>query len=139
MSIFQLLYISQSTVIPITDELLQDVLAVARRENRKKNVTGMLMARGEYFFQILEGDEATVNALFLKIEKDKRHKNVQVLIRIVDGKRIFAKWSMGLLHDDQNSSIEALIPFIEQKAIQGKKDQDTVLQILNSIAKQDPL
>jgi hypothetical protein len=135
MSVFQLLYVSQATANPITNELVQDILSIARKENRKVNVTGLLIARGEYFFQVLEGDETSVNKLFLKIEKDKRHKNVQVLVRILNGKRIFTNWSMGFLQDDQNASIEALIPFIEQKAIQGKKNQETVLQILNTIAK----
>lgn len=136
MSVFQLLYISQSTANPIPETLAQDILSVARKENRKKNVTGLLIARGDYFFQILEGEEAAVLALFSKIEKDKRHKNVQVLVRIPNGKRIFTKWSMGFLHDDKNESVKELIPFIEQKSIQGKKDQETVIKILNTIARQ---
>lgn len=135
MGVFQLLYISQAFTNPIAEELIQDILSIARKENRKKNLTGVLLARGDYFFQILEGDESSVNTLFAKIEKDKRHKNVQVLVRIPNGKRIFSKWSMGFLQDNQNESVQALIPFIEQKAIQGKKDQETVLQILTTIAK----
>ena len=46
------------------------LLDIIRANNKKLHVTGMLLYDDGSFFQVLEGDKADVNALFMKIEKD---------------------------------------------------------------------
>ena len=55
----------------------------------------MLLYHEGNLMQILEGEEVTVNNLFYKIEKDKRHSNVAKLISGTSDVRNFPEWSMG--------------------------------------------
>lgn len=45
-------------------------------KNDKNNITGVLVKKGVTFFQIIEGNEATINTLYQKIKNDSRHSNI---------------------------------------------------------------
>jgi len=62
--------------------------------NQSINLTGCLIYRNNQFSQILEGDEKAVHATWLKIQKDSRHKDIQLLGKEPIDKRNFSKWSM---------------------------------------------
>ena len=57
-------------------EDLLKLLKESRTNNGAKNITGILLYANGTFFQVLEGDEATVSSVYAMIEKDKRHKDV---------------------------------------------------------------
>jgi hypothetical protein len=76
-------------------EELKDLLEKARNGNAKRGVTGMLLHSGGSFFQVLEGDEETLNTLFASIEADPRHKRVTKIIDEPIAQRDFADWTMG--------------------------------------------
>lgn len=71
--------------------------------NTDHNLTGMLLyIQGRFisqlegrFMQILEGTEADVENLFVKIKKDSRHHKVIVLNRNKINQRAFSTWQMG--------------------------------------------
>lgn len=46
---------------------------------------------------MLEGDEANVETVFKRVEKDARHGNVMVLRRGEIKERSFAEWTMGFV------------------------------------------
>lgn len=79
----------------MTDQELTDLLEQARADNTISQVTGMLLYRAGKFLQVLEGDEAVVEALYKKIEPDSRHYDLQVLLTGQRAKRQFPDWSMG--------------------------------------------
>lgn len=89
----QLLYFS-STYRDPAQEMLDDILASARRNNELLNVTSMLLYADGGFLQVLEGEEKTLTNLYAKIREDKRHWDAQLLLRH-DGKPAFQGWSMG--------------------------------------------
>ncbi|MGZ8187108.1 MAG: BLUF domain-containing protein, partial [Methylobacter sp.] len=60
-------------------EELLSLLKTCRTNNGAKNITGILLYAKGTFFQVLEGDEATINNLYRVIEKDKRHKDVTLI------------------------------------------------------------
>lgn len=75
------------------------IFSAARSNNKKLGVTGALLTDGDWFVQILEGEESTVQNLFNKIERDPRHERVEVLEEgPVDG-RTFSRWSMAMVAD----------------------------------------
>lgn len=94
MSILLLAYISDATR-DYSESEMEDLLNVCRRNNQKKGITGMLLYAGDKFLQILEGDPATVQELYAKIELDERHKNSVVMDTQLVDKRNFKDWSMG--------------------------------------------
>lgn len=49
------------------------------------------------FLQYLEGEIEDVDALFAKISRDVRHRDVKILERRVVDRRMFVDWSMATL------------------------------------------
>ncbi len=115
MSLISLTYISVATR-PMTSEDLKDILEVSRRNNAQKFITGMLLFRNGYFIQALEGEEAVVMALYDKIAKDERHRNVLTVHKETIDKRSFGSWSMGFhnLDDEDTDKLQAYTDFLDQ-------------------------
>jgi uncharacterized membrane protein (DUF373 family) len=90
----RLTYASTATYELAPEELLK-LLKQCRVNNGAKNITGILLYSNGTFFQVLEGDELTVNSLFAIIEKDKRHKDCTIIEREKITERAFPYWSMG--------------------------------------------
>lgn len=76
-------------------EELLGLLKQSRTNNGAKNITGILLYSNGTFFQVLEGDEATVENLYKTIEKDPRHKNCTLIEKLNITERAFPYWSMG--------------------------------------------
>jgi len=104
MSIRQLVYISAATV-PFDDDDLRDLLVKARANNERQNISGMLVYHDGAFIQVLEGEGHAVDALYEKIDLDKRHVNAIVLLRNDVSERTFEAWSMGYLPSKSLSDI----------------------------------
>jgi len=79
---------------------LSGLLTLARARNQSLDVTGVLLHQKGLFIQVLEGDEPVVGALYDRITRDPRHKNVAVFRRGPIKLRQFATWSMGFLELD---------------------------------------
>lgn len=75
------------------DELLS-VLSTSRQNNALVDVTGLLLHSGGNFLQALEGPEASVRATLARIERDPRHRHMQVLFHDHIPERLFAEWTM---------------------------------------------
>ncbi len=79
---------------------LSDLLTLARARNQGLDVSGVLLHQKGVFIQVLEGNESVVGALYDRISRDPRHKNVAVFRRGPIQSRQFAAWSMGFLELD---------------------------------------
>jgi IS5 family transposase len=93
--VFQLMYRSRNRLT--ADDRgaeLADLFARSRSNNQRRGVTGALLVSGQWFVQVLEGDEAVVRSLFDTIQTDARHDAVEVLWTEPAGARAFAQWSM---------------------------------------------
>ena len=91
--IFYILYVSSATR-PFPPEELVQLLAVSRGNNQRDGLSGMLAYRDGNFMQVLEGEEATVLAVYERIERDPRHAGVITLLRGHTPERQFPGWSM---------------------------------------------
>lgn len=63
----------------LTPDDVEEITRVSAANNARDGVTGMLMASGRLFFQLIEGPDAAVEALYGRILEDRRHRNVMVL------------------------------------------------------------
>jgi hypothetical protein len=99
----RIMYVSRAAV-PFTAADVAVLAARAARANEARDVTGLLMASGGLFFQILEGPPATIEALLAQIRADPRHRDVVVLSHEegVTARR-FERWSMRRLVVDDES------------------------------------
>jgi hypothetical protein len=72
-----------------------ELLQAARENNARLGLTGMLLYAEGSFFQVLEGPADDVDALYTRIERDRRHCQVTQIIREPIPRRYFEAWTMG--------------------------------------------
>ena len=95
MSLRQILYTSQSSP-PMAEIGCRNILAKSRENNRRDDITGLLvLLPNGTFVQILEGEPSTLQSAMRRIERDPRHNNVGVVFDIEVPQRSFADWEMG--------------------------------------------
>lgn len=84
---------------------IQVLAASAAIKNAENDITGVLMAKGGLFFQIIEGPEENIDSLFTSILKDPRHEKIITLgIQVGDLRRLFPDWSMKEINLDITTS-----------------------------------
>ena len=95
---------------------LASILQLARSENAQRSVTGMLVYISGSFFQVLEGDDATLTELFADIASDPRHNSVTKIIHEPIAQRVFGDWTMAFaeLAPSELAGIEGLNDFLQQ-------------------------
>jgi hypothetical protein len=89
----QVLY-SSKTKTDISQNEINDILEVSRKNNQKNKVTGILLYRNREFLQLLEGERINVYYTLKKIMEDQRHTNVNVFYENEIQKSLFNNWSM---------------------------------------------
>jgi nitrogen-specific signal transduction histidine kinase/CheY-like chemotaxis protein len=106
--IFCLVYASRATDNFSEIDLI-DILKLARRENEKAGITGVLIYHNSYFLQMLEGEFTTLNTLFHEhICKDTRHNNIVTLFQEFKPKRDFPNWNMGFYDGVETTELNLL-------------------------------
>lgn len=110
---FYLVYVS-SAVELLATPVLMNILELARENNLRRGVTGMLLYKGGNFMQVLEGEEPTVLELFDKISRDPRHKGIITMLTGYQEHREFPNWSMAFynLHDPDLAAIPGYSKFL---------------------------
>jgi hypothetical protein len=101
---------------PMTHDELLSLLDSARSCNQRHGITGMLLYMDDCFFQVLEGEEHTVDALYEKICLDKRNHHVVKLIREPITQRSFTEWTMSYEHvtREEMASFTGLTDYLDQ-------------------------
>jgi len=88
--------IYRSTATGTTASLLNvaTILAESQRNNDRDGLTGALAAHGDRYLQVVEGRPSTLDSLLRRLERDNRHKDIEVIDRRgIDGRR-FDGWAM---------------------------------------------
>lgn len=97
----RLVYASRSTR-PITDQVVEDVLAKSRESNPNAGITGVLcVCDGNVFMQLLEGGRDEVNRLYSRVIHDTRHTDVTLLEYSEITERRLTNWRMGRVDLDR--------------------------------------
>ena len=93
-SLLRLMYSSVSAP-EMTRQALHQIFEIAIRNNQRDKITGALIANGRLNIQYLEGPEAAVRALWVRIQSDTRHHSlVQLYEQILQAPRLFPKWAL---------------------------------------------
>lgn len=93
MALFQLIYMS--SLVDDDPELMPKILEASVRNNKQRNITGMLLYADGNILQVLEGEKDTLLETYRAIQLDWRHRGVIVLMEKEIPARQFASWSMG--------------------------------------------
>ena len=89
-----IVYISSAKLGLTYGEILK-IVKDSRINNEKNGLTGLLLFNSGNFMQLVEGTESAVDALYRKIEKDRRHTEVKLLLKEPITHRNFSDWTMG--------------------------------------------
>jgi hypothetical protein len=73
---------------------LEAISEASRRNNVELGVTGILVASGGVFMQILEGPPESVAQLWARISADDRHQEVLLLVDEPTDRLLFPDWAM---------------------------------------------
>ncbi len=90
----RIIYLS-SAIKLFSDEEINELLHQSRINNKKRNLTGLLLYSEGNFMQILEGNKDDIQNTFEKIKLDSRHKSIITIINEPLEKRSFSDWTMG--------------------------------------------
>ena len=102
---YQTIYSSEST-LPMQADDLEALLVQARSRNAVEGLSGALIYTDGMFLQILEGEQAKVEALMKTIAKDKRHRNVTILREGEVAAPEFKTWGMAYVSATPEESAE---------------------------------
>ena len=89
----RLLYASRA--VDPRPEIIESILSQSRQFNPTSGITGILCYGGGIFLQAIEGGRSAVSELYGHIQKDPRHKNVELLHYEEITERQFGGWTMG--------------------------------------------
>lgn len=132
-NLYELLYVSQiSEKINIIKEL-EKIQQKSNFNNKKSEITGILICLEDTFVQVLEGDRTAVLETFQKISADDRHHNVKIIEQgnIID--RSFEKWNIGILNLTIRDEL-LKIGFENSKLLMNKiKKESSIRFLLSSI------
>tara|TARA_R110000772_G_scaffold13131_3_gene39191 strand:+ start:856 stop:1257 length:402 start_codon:yes stop_codon:yes gene_type:complete len=90
---FRLIYVSTASET-ISNEDLENIVAVAVDQNAKMSITGLLLFNGTNFMQVLEGGQSDVEGLYSRIVEDNRHVSVSTILTEDTQTRVFHPWAM---------------------------------------------
>lgn len=105
--LIRIVYISRAT-FPLSaavdgiEPTVARILSTSRANNRRSGLVGMLYYGDGFFFQCLEGETSTVQALYRTLLKDPRHKDLKVLASEPIKRLSFPDWSMKYAPVDQH-------------------------------------
>ena len=91
---------------------LGELAVKANKINESSNITGILLFNGTHFFQVLEGPEQAVKAVYNRICQDQRHHNLVELMRDYAPSRRFGNVGMELFdlrQHDKETVLEAVL------------------------------
>ncbi len=95
----QIAYFSTASV-PQSADVLHNILTVARTRNARDGISGLLVAGGNRYMQVIEGPNLPMKALWAEIRADQRHCAVAQLLKRTVMEPSFDKWSMAFRRDD---------------------------------------
>ena len=138
---FALVYVSRA-VASFDDDALQALANQSSEKNARLQITGYLnfnRARAN-FFQYLEGPQQAVLDLMAEIERDERHRVINVAHLGDVGSQAFPGWSMRYLDSDffhalrMEDVLETILLTMNERTFDREFVMNTVLRLAKQIA-----
>ena len=90
----RIIYLSSGVKV-FSDEEINSLLDLSRKNNANYGITGLLLYADGNFLQIIEGEKEAIEMTYQKILNDSRHKNIILITNEPIKKRSFSDWKMG--------------------------------------------
>lgn len=140
--LYRIVYCSRNLISPQGAEANQDVeleriLKAARTNNSSQGVTGALLFNRECFAQVLEGPRTSVERIFEKIQRDRRHGQVTVVDNGWAERRDFPDWAMAHAQPSSDHNAEGIASTLHLALIQPSSTGTEVLDLLKELVAQE--
>lgn len=93
---YRIIYLSTANGVPEQDEL-EALMQLARKNNEKDGITGLVAYHDYTFIQVLEGPEDKVKACFERICQNDLHRNFIVAHEAHAETRLFDRYAMAFV------------------------------------------
>jgi len=90
---------------PLSAQAIEEIGEQSKRNNERLDLTGLLMASGGMFYQVLEGPPQAVDDVYGRIVTDGRHTDLLLLSSEDNVERMFPDWSMETINLDAESHV----------------------------------
>ncbi|MDB4292308.1 BLUF domain-containing protein [Maribacter sp.] len=120
---FSLVY-SSTAALDISHEDILEICSSCKRNNSRYNITGILVFKKPFFFQILEGSKKDVMELYYTIEDDIRHSAIEIFEQGEHSERLFQTWEISIARENsypdmgdgiKNNSISDLMKLLREQ------------------------
>ena len=136
--VYRILYCSRNFIEEGgRDAEISHILASARANNGKKNVTGALLYNSGCFAQVLEGPRPAIEQIFEKIQRDQRHGDVTVLESGAAAGRDFPDWSMAHVRPPSQSESAGVTATLDEAMLHPAAAGSEVLTLLRTLVVQE--
>lgn len=104
-----ILYVSVADPELMSDDIYQ-LVSHSQKRNLAEGISGMMLYNGSNFLQLIEGDDAVIDACFARIAGDPRHSGVITLRDAPADAREFPSWAMrySLVEQPAQLTLEAV-------------------------------
>ena len=118
----QLVYVSKRSS-QCSEKDIESILEASVENNKKANITGVLLYSKDKFLQCIEGEFKQISSLYEKIKKDKRHYDAVMIALNPTKERNFPSWQMAGKSVDLDR-----VDFKNQMSYQEQKEFEDVLE-----------
>lgn len=131
MRVVRLIYVSRSK---IGGDLMKirNLRVECKTLNECNGVSGALYLDNTTFFQVLEGQEDRISALFETIRVDPRHHDVAELERRFVDEPLFGRWSMKLVYGELRPRIAVGYSYDDLASVKNSLLDKHIAQLLES-------
>lgn len=124
----RLTYVSRHDLICDADGFNPAFAAIetaAMPANADLAVTGFLVCTRSWFAQVIEGPAGNIERLYAAIERDRRHRDPQVIEHAIAERRLFPDWHMAMgIASPASSMVFATLDFSEMETPRGRAPRD---------------
>lgn len=121
-------YVSNSSP-NLTNKELQELLHSTKENNLKLKISGVLIHNNGNFFQIIEGLQKNIEALYRKIMIDKRHHHVIELINQPIKQRVFRDYETSFSIIDNSEKMQKLETYLNWLKNAEMKSIDKLIKV----------
>jgi hypothetical protein len=135
----QLIYTSKEAH-PMRAYDIAKILSQSRHHNERVQITGYLIYHQGHFLQVIEGNKDAIKALYARIEKDVRHKNVKLIYCLPILARAFENWSMGYVdttfpHSTTKLPQQGVVDYIQMEVWKGRNVNNKIMNKIIEVIK----
>ncbi|MBQ0770120.1 MAG: BLUF domain-containing protein [Bizionia sp.] len=109
-----------------------------KKRNDAMNIVGLLVLHENTFLQIIEGEATRVDALFSRIIKDNRHKDITVILNEPIKDFTFSTFEVDYSVLQNIESLYALQEYVNHLEVNNKEYSDVFSNFLSNLLKEDP-